>query len=296
MIRSNVHAFEILEKSADAVPYEAIRYLYNQPPTEEIRRKVIFWLENAYNDAVLESQADYDPNAPFWFAIIAENYVEESLIDPVIKLFTTARADWDYLNEQGVQLILRLCKKLGDTAIAPFLHEIGEQIQTETKLPYLYLFESFKFVDPAKYPEEILGLFEKKSYWLDALLRFLPDMQFSQKKHSKLLATIHEKLELLRLEYEMMETHDHIDRYTLAEIINCQKQLNEANYPNDRNDDLEPDGDWEKTLREMEDRFEYEEDKAMDASLPAPVSVPKKVSRNAPCPCGSGKKYKRCCL
>ena len=295
MIRSNTHAFEILEKSADAIPYEAIRYLYYQKPAEDIRSKVIFWLENAYNDDILESNSDYDPNAPFWFAIIAENYVEESLIDPVIKLFTTARADWDYLNEQGVQLILRLCKKLGDTAIAPFLHKIGEQIQTETKLPYLYLFESFKFVDPAKYPKEILGLFEKKSYWLDALLGFLPDMRFSQKKHPELLAMIHQKLELLRLEYEMMETHDHIDRYTLAEIINCQKHLSEADYPNHRNDDLEPDGDWEKTLREMESRFEYENE-TLDTHLPSPVSVPQKISRNAPCPCGSGKKYKRCCL
>jgi len=26
-----------------------------------------------------------------------------------------------------------------------------------------------------------------------------------------------------------------------------------------------------------------------------PVSVPPKVGRNEPCPCGSGKKYKKCC-
>ncbi|GAB5527004.1 MAG: YchJ family protein [Roseivirga sp.] len=28
---------------------------------------------------------------------------------------------------------------------------------------------------------------------------------------------------------------------------------------------------------------------------PKPVDLTKKVSRNDPCPCGSGKKYKRCC-
>ena len=28
----------------------------------------------------------------------------------------------------------------------------------------------------------------------------------------------------------------------------------------------------------------------------APVRVEKKVRRNDPCPCGSGKKYKHCCL
>ncbi|MBN2379207.1 SEC-C domain-containing protein [candidate division WOR-3 bacterium] len=28
---------------------------------------------------------------------------------------------------------------------------------------------------------------------------------------------------------------------------------------------------------------------------PKPVTVNKKVGRNDPCPCGSGKKYKKCC-
>jgi len=28
--------------------------------------------------------------------------------------------------------------------------------------------------------------------------------------------------------------------------------------------------------------------------LPAPVEIVPKVGRNEPCPCGSGKKYKRC--
>jgi len=29
---------------------------------------------------------------------------------------------------------------------------------------------------------------------------------------------------------------------------------------------------------------------------PAPVTSEPKVGRNDPCPCGSGKKYKKCCL
>ncbi len=28
---------------------------------------------------------------------------------------------------------------------------------------------------------------------------------------------------------------------------------------------------------------------------PAPISTGPRVGRNAPCPCGSGKKFKRCC-
>ena len=35
---------------------------------------------------------------------------------------------------------------------------------------------------------------------------------------------------------------------------------------------------------------------AWDPTAPAPVaSTPRRVARNAPCPCGSGLKYKRCC-
>jgi preprotein translocase subunit SecA len=29
--------------------------------------------------------------------------------------------------------------------------------------------------------------------------------------------------------------------------------------------------------------------------LKQPVKVEKKIARNEPCPCGSGKKYKQCC-
>lgn len=32
-----------------------------------------------------------------------------------------------------------------------------------------------------------------------------------------------------------------------------------------------------------------------DTKVATPVVVPKKVGRNEPCPCGSGKKYKKCC-
>ena len=31
------------------------------------------------------------------------------------------------------------------------------------------------------------------------------------------------------------------------------------------------------------------------AAKPRPVRVEQKIGRNDPCPCGSGKKYKKCC-
>ncbi len=294
MIHSNTHAIEILETSEE-VPYEAIRYLYYQKPSEAIHKKVLFWLENAYNDEMIE-EGEFDPIAPFWFAILAENYLDENLVDPVIKLFTTVDSDWDYLNEQAVDLIHGLCYKIGDKAITPFLQTSVEQIKIESELPYLYLFESFRFVDPSKYEKEILSLFEKKSYWLEALLAHLPDMQFLQKKHPELLSKLHEKLELLRLEYEMLETEDHIDRGVLQELINCQERLSKADYSKeDKSNNWKP-KDWEATIRSMS-RFAEDEKESFSEQIPAPVfGKQKKIGRNDPCPCGSGKKYKRCCL
>src|SRR5262249_40625771 len=32
-----------------------------------------------------------------------------------------------------------------------------------------------------------------------------------------------------------------------------------------------------------------------EAAKSVPVTIPAKVGRNDPCPCGSGKKYKKCC-
>lgn len=293
MIRSNTHAFEILETS-DEVPYEAIRYLYYQKPSETIHKKVIYWLENAYNDEMIEA-GGFDPNTPFWYAILAENYLDESLVDPIIKLFTSIDSDWDYLNEQAVNLIHSLCEKIGDKAIAPFLNIIVDQVQRESELPYLYLFESFRYVDPNKYTDQIRSLFETKSYWLEALLALLPEIQFSQKKHRELLDELHEKIELLRLEYEMLETEDHIDKGILQEIIECQGALIKADYPAVKVVSTWKPKDWEATIRAM-DRFAKDDYQPSERILPSPISVPKKIGRNQSCPCGSGKKYKRCCL
>ena len=34
----------------------------------------------------------------------------------------------------------------------------------------------------------------------------------------------------------------------------------------------------------------------IESDWPAPYQAPQKIGRNAPCPCGSGKKYKKCCI
>ena len=47
-------------------------------------------------------------------------------------------------------------------------------------------------------------------------------------------------------------------------------------------------------LAAVREAFQQKLSRALDKHL-APASAPK-VGRNDPCPCGSGKKYKKCCL
>ena len=42
--------------------------------------------------------------------------------------------------------------------------------------------------------------------------------------------------------------------------------------------------------------FDYWMDNPKEAPVKQPIKNENKVGRNDPCPCGSGKKYKQCCL
>jgi SWIM/SEC-C metal-binding protein len=52
---------------------------------------------------------------------------------------------------------------------------------------------------------------------------------------------------------------------------------------------------WEYTIELDPDKPEDVGDLEMLLNWPKPREVEKKVGRNDPCPCGSGKKYKKCC-
>ena len=52
---------------------------------------------------------------------------------------------------------------------------------------------------------------------------------------------------------------------------------------------------WKYTIELDRKKPEDVADLEMLLNWPVPVEVEKKVGRNDPCPCGSGKKYKKCC-
>ena len=55
--------------------------------------------------------------------------------------------------------------------------------------------------------------------------------------------------------------------------------------------------DWLYELPQWDDIFTEEERRALykEQKESGTVRKPKKIGRNDPCPCGSGKKYKHCC-
>ncbi|RZB36687.1 MAG: hypothetical protein SRB2_01989 [Desulfobacteraceae bacterium Eth-SRB2] len=52
---------------------------------------------------------------------------------------------------------------------------------------------------------------------------------------------------------------------------------------------------WKYTIELQEDKPEDITDLEILLNWPKPIEAQNKVRRNEPCPCGSGKKYKKCC-
>ena len=52
---------------------------------------------------------------------------------------------------------------------------------------------------------------------------------------------------------------------------------------------------WEYKIELEPDKPEDVTDLEILLNPPKPIIAEKKVGRNEPCPCGSGKKYKKCC-
>ncbi len=175
-------AFEAIDNHREGIPFEAIAFLYNHPQDEEIERKIIFALTHAYDEETYyDEEQDEQLSTPLWYAIVAENHLSKSLIDPVIRLFTTTEEDWDYLNEQGGYLVGALGEKFPDLMPEKVLQAIEEQVAKESNDPYLYLYEAFYFMDAEKYKDRLLRLLaDERVYWLSGLLYIFVDNQIKE--------------------------------------------------------------------------------------------------------------------
>jgi hypothetical protein len=254
--------------------------LYDHEKNEAITKKLAFSLENAYNEAVYYDKAgDFYSPAPLWYAIVAENHLSEALVQPIISLYTsTDTKDWDYLNEQGSFLVGKISKELGEKATKPFLDAIEKYSKSDNQYPTLYLFECLSFLDHQKDLPQLLRILENEEYiWLDPFAIHLA--------YAEIKGVLPRLKEILDYYYKIGDSG-----FTSNELEEVIKELEtgKTKYPEFKQPLFERRENWKIEYEDF-----YAEEEPVYVQQPAKSN---KIGRNEPCPCGSGKKYKKCCL
>ncbi len=292
MISSISEAIEKIEERKEGIPFEAIKYLYESPPSKKISKKIIYALKHALDDTYYDKKDDYFYDIPLWYAIVAENHLSKKLIKLVIKLYISDYTYGDFMNEQGEYLIGKLAQKFPDLVIKKVKKAIDKMIDKNLDLPYLYLFDVFYYADKEKNKKWLLETLGKENlYWKGTLAYIIAELRIKEA-----IPILEDLIEKEQNPFEKGDLEESL------EILKSEKSEAERPYCEKREN-------WEEHYSGMEECFYKEEDddeeiedhvEALDYyenlfSKLAPNKV-KKIGRNDPCPCGSGKKYKKCCI
>ena len=276
-------AWHTLRWQREGIPWKAIQVLRRQPTTPELVKRLADGLSHTYDDTFIDDYDHHYYSTPLWYAIVAEAHLDAALIEPIITLFTTTKDDWDAIDEQGMWLIGALAKKYPDQVIPRVMQEIDRLLAQDSDLPYLFLFDALQFADPVNDKDWLLKVISQPSQWQDALVIHLSTLR------------IQEMIPILERRIEETDPDDHF-------VVEAQAAIREIKngpqYPTSGKAYFEYREPWEKHYRVFEDRF-YDDADVQEAATETnePFTNPhRKVGRNDPCPCGSGKKFKRCCL
>jgi len=275
-ITSKQQAFDLLENSGETMPCEAIKYLYDHEPDEEILQKIIYHLNNGYDWDMLN---DDNINDALWYAIVAENHLDLRFVDALITLFSKPEyIDLDYLNEQALYLTGLLCEKFGEDAAKKIIDIIAKKVKENAFHNYLFLADALYFLDKEKYSETVLRLLDNADCpSIDFLVSEIASAGFTN-----ILPRVKELITIFK--------ENKAPDYKI-------KQLEEAIlYSN--NDFGKP---YFKTRSDWEQHYDHfisekgyrKRSQRIQQSLKAMLGD---IGRNEPCPCGSGKKFKRCCI
>jgi uncharacterized protein YecA (UPF0149 family) len=215
---------------------------------------------------------------------VAENHLSEVLINPIIELYITGNGDsWDWLDEQGSFLIGKACAEIGRPAIKAFLDTIETFVKKNTELPVLYLHECIHFVDKEEDLPQILSILQHVDYkWMDSFATHLAQAQIK--------GALPKLQEILK--YYKNKSTEFLDTFTIAELEEAIQELETGISPvaNSIFPFYQNRSNWKEAYK----YFYREKD---DDFMPPPAPAKKKkIGRNDPCPCGSGKKFKKCCI
>ncbi|MBI9059399.1 SEC-C domain-containing protein [Labilibaculum sp. DW002] len=272
MIRSTKHAFDTIDTQLKGIPYEAIDFLRNQESNKDISEKLVYALKNAYNgEAFYSDEYRMMMPAPLWYCVVAEKHLSTDLIAPLLDLFNVEE-DWDLLNEQAVYLVGLLAREYPEKCVSAVLDFIEENIKEDNKKPYIYCFEALYYALENQF-NRIHAILEKENFhWVDHYVRVLGDLmrEDTLAKFKSMRSKFEGKHTAIELQYYIDVMEGKVNDFQKGSAF-CEMR----------------DPEWKNHYQHMEHIF---------ASAEAPIEQGGKINRNDSCPCGSGKKYKQCCL
>jgi hypothetical protein len=297
----------VLDKCAKGIPFTAIEFLHDDT-SSEATLAVINAIKNHSDHKYCWRDCEI---APLWYALAAEGHLCEELIDPVIAIFEENANSSDWLHEQGNYLIGKLAQKFPDVAAQKVLDFMEKDANEEGRRAVYFLYDVFTFCDIDKYKDRLLALLKRETIsWHDSLATAVSRLQIKEG-----LPILQEQLKRLEAKPEGRFSRDMSHIIEIKEAIN-QLETGEVLYPEIHTPlCLKRTTTWKEEYANEEKYFYDDDDSLDDFDLDAldnslldrpgywpfgktqqPIIKEKKPGRNDPCPCGSGKKYKKCCM
>lgn|GEM_PF-857794 len=302
------YAVQVLNKCTKGIPFAAIEYLHNDP-SRESASVIVDALNNFSKHQYCWENC---VSTPIWYALAAEGHLCEELIDPVIGFYDEKNEHaTDWLHEQGQYLIGKLAQKYPDITLQKVLAAMEEDAEGQHGRAVYFLFDVFDFCEIDKYKDRLIALLKRDDLsWHDSLAITIAHLQ------------IKEGLPVLKEQLDRLKTKKpEKGSWAYAHIVEIEEAIEQL----ETGEDLYPDIDTPlcltrgKTWREefsaaeeyfygdeglpgddfslnVPDYFDKYPESAWVPSYQQPVIRENKTGRNDPCPCGSGKKYKKCCL
>ncbi len=326
-VTTKEQAFEILRTQQYGIPFEAIEFLYNHEPDEEIVAKILEAMKLTYTDFYYDEDLDEDMNTPLWYMIVAENHLDSSYLDPLIQIIALdVDIRTEPIEDQVAFLIGALCEKYGQGTVEHILNAIEKMVIADSEEPYFFLFDCLYYADEQKHFEQIRRILtQPNNIHIEEWSMKLGDCQFtsfipSLRKQIKKAKKSYKKS--FALDLTMAALEDVIEELETGVSFDPENAMpyhkhrspwydyyknNEDYFQEGFSDDSAADFlDLIDKLDEVmelgselfgggynDDYYDGHNDDYYEIET---VRNTQKVGRNEPCPCGSGKKYKKCCL
>ncbi|MBK7409566.1 MAG: hypothetical protein IPJ40_16895 [Saprospirales bacterium] len=164
-------AFARLDAFEEDFPFDAIRVLYDHDLDLEIVDKIRFALEHAFDkDLYFDDRLDMYCDAPLCYAIVAENHLDLSYLDPLIRIFTESTEEYDFLFDQAGFVLEKMFDHFGEAAVRPAMEAIDRMVEEGRDTSWLYLLTCLPYAD-ISYADQVISWLENPgTYWKEPLI------------------------------------------------------------------------------------------------------------------------------